>query len=152
MFDAIPWRKSNREMARFRSELGSLFGRFFDPDAPLAKDLSGMDTLSPKVDVKEDSSRFTVKAELPGVEVKDIELTLDGRTLTLKGEKKQETEREEENVYRLERNYGYFSRAIALPADVDQEAVDAVYKKGVLTVKLQKTAVDESKKIEIKTS
>ena len=67
--------------------------------------------------------------------------------LSIKGEKKQE---KEENVYRIERSYGYFNRRIELPAEVDPERVEAAYKKGVLTIKLKKTQVSDTKKIEIK--
>jgi HSP20 family protein len=75
---------------------------------------------------------------------------MDGRTLIIKGEKKQEKEDQDENYHRRERSYGYFRRTTQLPADVDASKVEASYKKGVLKVVLKKTRESEAKKIEIR--
>ena len=95
--------------------------------------------------------KITVKAEIPGCEAKDIDVKLDGRMLTISGEKKQEKEEKDENFHRVERTYGSFSRMVELPGEVNPEDVDATYKKGVLKLVLKKIRETEAKKIEIKT-
>jgi len=150
MFDMMPWKKrSPKQLTRLRDEPGDL-SRFFETDFPLAREFFRDTGWHPLVDVSESGQDITVKAEIPGVDSKEIEVTLEGRMLSIKGEKKQETEEKEENVYRIERSYGYFNRRLELPAEVDPERVEAAYKKGVLTIKLKKTQVSDTKKIEIK--
>ena len=145
MFDLMPHRRrAGKEMVRFRDEMDDLFNRFFDMDF-------GDEEWVPRVDVVEGKGEITVKAELPGCEAKDIDVKLDGRTLTISGEKKQEKEEKDKNVHRVERSYGSFCRRMELPGEVDPEAIDATYKKGVLKLVLKKTRETETKKIEIKT-
>jgi HSP20 family protein len=115
--------------------------------------LFGNDDWTPRVDVHEGEKEITVKADLPGCDAKDINASLDGRWLTLKGEKQQEKEEKKGAFRSVERNYGYFSRTISLPAEVDPDTIDAAYKKGVLTLVLKKIKEESAgKKIEIKTS
>ena len=90
------------------------------------------------------------KAELPGIDPKDIDVSLHDNVLTLKGEHKQAKEEKEENYHRVERSYGSFIRSLRLPAEVASDKVNATYKDGVLTVKVNKTAKGAAKKIEIK--
>jgi HSP20 family protein len=104
----------------------------------------------PAVDVSETGDKITVKAEIPGMEAKDIEISMVGDTLTLKGEKKAEREEKEENYHMVERSYGSFSRTMKLPATVDADKVEATYKNGVLTVVLPKKEEVKPKAIEIK--
>ncbi|MBX3075576.1 Hsp20/alpha crystallin family protein [Candidatus Obscuribacterales bacterium] len=105
-----------------------------------------------KVDMKDNDKDIVVSAELPGVEMKDINISLNGETLVLKGEKKVEKEEKEKGYYRMERSYGSFYRAIPLPCEVEQNAVDAIYKDGVLTVTLPKSkdSIKNEKQINIK--
>lgn len=153
MLDLMPWKKRDpRDITRFRGELDNLFNRFYDLELPAAREFFRDDAFLPSLDVGEGKKEITVKAEIPGVEAKDIDVSLDGRTLTIKGEKKQEKEEKEENYHCIERSYGYFNRSIELPAEVDPSDIDASYKKGVLTVTLKKSKVSEGKKIEIKTT
>jgi HSP20 family protein len=153
MFDLMPWKKrGSSEVTRFRSELDNLFDRFFDLDFPSTRDLFKESGWFPSVDISEGKKEITVKAEIPGVEAKDIDIALDGRRLTIKGEKKQEKEEKEENLHRVERSYGYFNRTVELPTEVDPGKVDAAYKKGVLTIVMKKTKEAEAKKIEVKTA
>lgn len=98
----------------------------------------------PGVDVIESETEFRVKAELPGLDEKDVHVSLAQNTLTIKGEKKEETEDKGKNYYQMERHWGSFYRSIPLPAGVDATRADAAFKKGVLTVTLPKTA--EAKK------
>ena len=104
----------------------------------------------PAVDVAETDKDVVVRAEIPGMEAKDIDISLKGNLLTLKGERKQASEKKEESFHRVERSYGIFSRTIQLPAEVDEEKVEAVYKKGILQINLPKTSRAAVRKIEIK--
>lgn len=151
MFDLMSHRKRpGREMVRFRDEIDNLFNRFFDMDFPISRRLFGEGEWAPRIDVSESTCEITVEAEIPGCEAKDIDVKLEGRMLTISGEKKQEKESEEENYHRLERAYGSFSRMVELPGEVDAEAIDATYKKGILKLVLKKIRSSETKKIEIK--
>jgi HSP20 family protein len=94
---------------------------------------------SPAVDVYEDEKKVVLKADLPDMDEKDIDIHVEDGYLTLKGERKYEKETKEENFHRVERRFGTFSRSFALPENVDQEKIDASYKKGVLEVTLPKT-------------
>ena len=99
---------------------------------------------NPRLDLTETKESFEVKAELPGLEAKDIDISLDRDLLVIKGEKKHEEEVKEKQYHRLERRYGSFCRSLRLPAEVRNEKVDASFKNGVLIIKLPKT--EESKK------
>jgi len=152
MFDIMPWGKRDlKDLAGLKREFDSLFNRFFDVDFPNPRELFLKEHWTPRVDVSEGEKEITVKVEIPGCDAKDIHVSIDGRTLTIKGEKKKEKEEKDKNIHRVERSYGYFSRSMELPAEVDQENVDAAYKKGVLKLVFTKTKETEGKKIEIKT-
>ena len=106
---------------------------------------------SPRMDVSETDKEIVVSAELPGLADEDIDVSLSLGMLTISGEKKQEKEKKGRNYYHVERSYGSFQRSIPLPAEVDTNQVDAVFKKGVLTVTLPKTgAAQAGKKIAVK--
>ncbi len=151
MFDLLPSKKRfNRDMVRFRDEMDNLFQRFFDMDFPVSRRFFGEGDWAPRVDISEAQGEITVKAEIPGCEAKDIDVKLEGRLLVISGEKKQGTEENEENYHRVERTYGKFSRMLELPVEVNQEDIDATYKKGVLKLIFKKTEAADTKKIEIK--
>jgi len=106
----------------------------------------------PQVDIKETRKDIQVTAELPGMDEKDIDVSLHEGTLIVKGEKKSEHEDKKEGYQRIERSYGSFYRAIRLPDDIDEEKIKANYRKGVLKItvpKAEKAQVKE-KKIEVK--
>jgi HSP20 family protein len=105
---------------------------------------------APVVDIYEDENSITVKAELPGISEKDIEISVDDSTLTIKGERKTEEEFKKENYHRIERAYGTFQRVLTLPASVNTEKVEAVYKSGILEIKCPKHEGVKPKKIEVK--
>lgn len=111
------------------------------------------DAFVPQVDVVDTDKEIKVSAELPGLDEKDIEVSLTREGLTIRGEKKEEKEERGKDYYRSERSYGSFTRTIPLPVEIDAEKVAASFKKGVLTVKLPKTkqAISETKKVAIKT-
>jgi len=110
------------------------------------------DAFVPQVDVVDSEKEIKVSVELPGLDEKDIEVTLTREALTIKGEKKEEKEEKGKNYYRSERSYGSFTRTIPLPVDVDAEKAGASFKKGVLMVKLPKTkqVISETKKVTVK--
>ena len=151
MFELMPWKKREKnDLVHRRRDFDDFVNRFFDRDFWAPSDLFREDRLLPSVDISEGKKDITVKAEIPGVEANDIDISLNGKLLTIKGEKKQEKEEKDENYHRMERSYGYFNRTIELPAEVDPEKVEASYKKGVLKIELKKTRESETKKIEIK--
>ena len=140
--DLVPWktRELNRSptdepVASLRREFNRLFDEFLTE--PLGANSFG--DFSPTMDVSETESAIEIKAEVPGLDEQDIEILLDDKTLTLRGEKKDEKERTEDGVRIRENAYGRFERAIPLPAEVEPDATRATYEKGVLSIVLQKT-------------
>ena len=151
MFELMPWKKkSGKQVSRFDSDFDTLYDRFFGRDALAPSELLQMQSFVPVVDISESKKEITVKAEIPGIEADDLDVSLDGRTLIIKGEKKHEKEDKDENYHRMERSYGYFRRTVPLPADVDPSKVEASYKKGVLKIILKKTKESETRKIEVR--
>ncbi len=146
--DVEPWRLSDVEkmfeewVEDFRSRP---FPRLWRPAFGRLRTIS-LDV--PAMDVYEEKDEWIVKAEIPGLSKDDIDITLDGNTLTIKGEKKKEEEIKEENYYRCERTFGAFSRSIELPAEVKTDKVNASFKNGVLEIRLPKT--EEAKKNVVK--
>jgi len=102
------------------------------------------------MDVAETAEQVVVKAEVPGIDPKDINISLQGDVLTVKGEKKSEREEKKESYHLVERSYGAFSRSVALPAAVDADKVEAKYEKGVLTITCPKKETVKPKQIETK--
>ena len=137
MFGILPRKRRKDNLAtECRRELDNLYDRFFDPHFLPSSYLFGKGKWDPTLDISEGRKNITVKAEIPGIEAKDFDISIDGRLLTIKGEKKQEQKEEEETYYRVERSYGYFNRTIQLPEEVNPENVDATYKRGILKIKL----------------
>lgn len=104
----------------------------------------------PALDVSETKDEIVVKAEVPGMEAKDIDISLSGEVLTIKGEKKQEKEQKEENYHMVERSYGAFSRFVRLPQEVQGDKIVAKCKDGVLKITLPKSEKAKAKEIKIK--
>ena len=125
-----------------------LFQRFFDGFEPANPWVAQREWL-PAFDVSETAEEIVVQAELPGMEIKDIDITLTDGLLTIKGEKKKEKEDNQEHYHRVERVYGSFSRSFSLPVEVRADAIDAKYKDGVLAVTLPKAEEVKPKKIEV---
>lgn len=116
-------------------------------ESGLGQTLGSMDY--PAVNISEDEKNITVEAEMPGMESKDIDISLQNNMLVLQGEKKFEDEENRENYQRIERSYGSFYRTIPLSATVDEDSVKASFKNGILTVTLPKQQVEQGKKIAI---
>ena len=138
-----PWAGDlRREMERF-------LDRYAEPAwEPFATMTGG--AWAPMLDVAETKDAMMVKAELPGVEAKDIGIELTGDLLTLKGKKEKRTEEKEERYHRVERTYGAFLRSVRLPMAVDGSKVTATFKNGVLVVTLPKTLATKGTMIPVK--
>ena len=106
--------------------------------------------LTPKLDMYEEENELVIKAEMPGVRKKDLDISLDDDVLTIKAEKKEEKEVKEATHYTRERRFGRYSRYMTLPSRVDAEKVSATLKKGLLEIRLPKAEGPESKHIEVK--
>jgi HSP20 family protein len=132
----------------FRREMERFFDRFVEPVGEPFEMIGG--EWVPKLDVSETKDAMVVKAEMPGVEAKDIALTLMGDLLTLKGEREKATEEKEERYHRMERTYGTFLRSVRLPMAVDGSKVTATFKNGVLVVTLPKTPAAKGTLIPVK--
>ncbi len=104
---------------------------------------------APAIDVFEKEDKFVVKAELPGMKEEDIDISVVGNTLTIKGERKAESEVKEDNYYYCERSYGSFSRSIDVPSNVDAKKIEASYEDGILEVSLPKIPEVKPKKISV---
>ncbi len=104
---------------------------------------------APTVDIRETDDALLVQAELPGIEKKDVHLEVKDGVLTISGERRYEKDVKEENVHRVERSYGRFSRSFSLPPNVDTDKVDAAMKNGVLEVRLPKHESAKPKAIPI---
>lgn len=152
MKSLIPWRRRNREITHFRKDTEDLLDRFFREPMIFGRGLFSDASWYPRADVSEGKKDIIVKAEIPGVDRKDIDISLDGRYLTIKGEKKHEKEESDEHYHRVESSFGYYQRTIELPADVDSADVDATYKNGVLKIKLKKVKASEGQTIKIRTN
>jgi HSP20 family protein len=107
-------------------------------------------TWAPAVDIYETENELVIKADLPDVNEKDLDIRVENNRLTLRGERKFEGQVKEENYLRVERSYGAFSRSFGLPPTVNTEAIQASYNNGVLTVELPKRAESKPKQVKIK--
>ena len=105
----------------------------------------GSTEVVPKLDLTENEQGVQVSVELPGMNEKDVDISLTDRFLTIRGEKKEEKETKEKDVYRRERSYGSFRRTLEVPAEIDSSKIEASFKSGVLTIQLPKTKEAQAK-------
>lgn len=144
----LPWKRRSdpasepwpfaASLHRFRDELERLFSRFFggEPWEEGAYRPAAVGTWVPEVDVVEGEREITVRAEVPGLEPEDIEVTVEGNSLRISGEKKEEKEERNAHYYRAERRYGSFERVIPLPSGAKPDDVSARYDKGLLSIRI----------------
>lgn len=138
-----------RELSRLEREMEDFFGGFFR-DLPFPR-LSGMARgFAPAVDMLDRKDEVLLRADLPGLEQKDIDVTVEEGVLTIRGERKGEREVKEEDYYCCERWAGGFERSFTLPSGVNAEKVKATFKNGVLEVHLPKVEKARGKKVEVK--
>lgn len=148
-----------REMSRWMRDWDNLLGDVFSapvnwqsrPGMTLAR-LSDAPRFNPPIDIREGDNGYFITAELPGIDPKDVEITVQEGTLLIKGEKKFEQESKGEGYHRMERSYGSFRRVISLPKGVDFDHIDATFNNGLLTLTVPKLPElkPQTRKIEIK--
>ena len=151
MFDLLPFKRRSEAPSVF-SEMDDMLKRMWY-DFPF-HNLEGDTNLSwsPRLDVSETEKALEVVADLPGMEKKDINVSLDGDLLTIKGEKKEVKEKKDKHYHTIERRSGSFYRALRLPSEVESDKIEANFKDGVLTLTLPKSkeAAKKVAQIEIK--
>ncbi len=156
--EMAPWRQKRREhghqaagpLTRLRDEVQNVFERFLG-DRPETRGL-GFYTgeTFPRLDLAESDNEVTVRAELPGIQAKDVKVEVTGNLLKLSGEKSAQHEEKGRDYVYQERQFGSFSRTVQLPTSVDPTKVDAKYKDGVLTVTLSKNPEAKPKRITVR--
>ena len=114
-----------------------------------SQDIISAGDWAPRVDISETDKEFTIKAEIPEVKKEDVKVTLDNGILSIRGERKQEKEEKGKKYHKIERHYGSFSRSFTLPDNIDVSKVEAVFKDGMLNLRIPKTAAEKSKLIEV---
>jgi HSP20 family protein len=134
-------------MTALRREMDRFFERYLEPRWD---EFEATSEWWPRMDLSETKDALVVKAEIPGVDEKDIKVSLQEQTLTITGEKRHEKEEKDEQFHRVERSYGSFARAWKLPTSVDASKVAAQFKDGVLTVTMPKTPAAKGTIIPVK--
>jgi len=143
--ELIPWRPFGEELSEFQTEMEKLRNRFMS-GLPFSRTF--IEEWSPVMDILETKNKLIVKAELPGLEAKDVNVSVSSDLLTIKGEKEKKEEEKDAHYHCVERRYGSFHRSFRLPASVKDDKVEATFDKGVLKITLPK--VEEAQKKEIK--
>jgi HSP20 family protein len=138
---------THREFSNLQDRVNRIFRESYSPEGP--GDALTTANFAPPVDVYEDEQGVTLKIEVPGIDEKDIDVSIENNTLTVRGERTLEKEEKEENFQRVERQYGSFTRSFTLPNSVDLEQVSAHYNKGVLKIRLAKKAEAKPKQIKV---
>jgi HSP20 family protein len=136
-----------RDLATMQNRLNRFVRESYSPEGP--EEALTTTSFAPPVDIYEDEHTIAVKMEVPGIDEKDIDVRIEGNTLTVHGERKIEKEEKEENFRRIERQYGSFTRSFTLPSSVDVGQVSANYDKGVLKISLAKKAEAKPKQIKV---
>jgi HSP20 family protein len=150
MRSLIPWRRRMGGVFEpFRQELDELFERFFpEPVESIGGEV--MRAWAPRVDVEDTDREIIVKADLPGVDPKDVDISFSDGTLVIKGERKEKREEKGKNYQRTERFVGQFYREVPLPPGTDPEKITATSSKGVITVTIAKAPQAQAKKVAVK--
>ncbi len=143
--DLIKRDNESRGVDLFRRHLDNLFDDFFS----LSRRWGFEDEMMPTVDVEEDNKSIHIKAEMPGIDEKDIDVRVENDVLILSGEKKEEKKEENKNYILSERKFGSFRRIIDLPSGIKSDKIKATFKKGVLNIDIPKDEAKEPKKIAV---
>ncbi len=137
-----------RDLVTLKERMDRLFEDTFARSRSIEESLAP-GSWSPPVDIYETDENIVLKAELPGIERKDITLEVKENILTLKGDRKFEKEVKQENYHRVERSYGSFQRSFSLPSNIKRDRVEAEFKDGILEVTLPKAEVAKPKQIKV---
>ena len=138
---------ARRDFSTLQDRVNRIFRESFSPERP--DEALTTSNFAPPVDVYEDEHNITLKIEVPGIDEKDINVSIENNTLTVHGERRFEKDEKEENFHRVERMYGSFTRSFTLPNTVDLEQTNAHYEKGVLKIRLAKKAEAKPKLIKV---
>lgn len=146
----VPFRSGLNDVAVLQNRLNSIFSDFARPETGAGAEALAAGNFVPAVDVYENAQKLVLKLEVPGIKPADLDIRIEGRTLTVKGERKLEAEEKEENFQRIERRFGSFVRSFTLPSTVDAETVEASSADGVLSLTLSKKPEAKPRQIEVK--
>jgi HSP20 family protein len=141
-----PYRRGVNLFDSFQREMQDLFDRFVGDDRTNGQSVAAW---APRVDVEETEKEFTVRADLPGVDPKDVDIQVVDNVLTLRGGKEEKKEEKRKNYHRVERFVGQFYRAVSLPAGADADKVSATSANGTVTVTIPKKPEAQPKKITV---
>src|SRR5579875_3283560 len=144
-----PFRSPLSDVALLQNRLNSIFHDFAEPGSDATESLA-TGNFVPAVDVYEDAQKLVLKLEVPGIRQEDLDIRVEGRTLTVKGERKFAAEEKEENFTRVERRFGSFTRSFTLPASVSTEDVQATMQDGVLSLTFARKPESKPRQIEVK--
>jgi HSP20 family protein len=136
-----------RDLASMQNRINRFVREAYSPEGP--EEALTTTSFAPPVDIYEDEHTIAMKMEVPGIDEKDIDVRVEGNSLTVHGERKIEKEEKEENFRRVERQYGSFTRSFTLPSSVDTGQVSANYDKGVLKISMAKKAEAKPKQIKV---
>jgi HSP20 family protein len=148
-------KKMRREVERLPTrfslarEMGGLFPELFEDIGTMK---SARDEWVPSLDIAETETDVMIKAEVPGIDPKELDISVSDNILKIKGEKKEEKEEKTKSFHRCERSYGSFTRSVTLPAEVDASEIEAKAKDGILTITIPKHEVKEEQKVKIEVS
>lgn len=138
-----------REVTSLQEQVNQIFRNVFPEVDSLEQSLLASASIAPKADIYEEDDRIVLEMEAPGLKQEDINLTVEGNTLTISGERKQNEERKKGRYQRVERYYGSFSRTFTLPATVDLNSIEASYEHGVLHISMTKKAEAKPRQIKV---
>ena len=143
----VPFRSALSDVAVLQNRLNSIFSDLASPEG--AQETLAAGNFIPAVDIYEDEQKLVLKLEVPGVKQENLDVRLENQTLTVRGERKFESEEKEENFHRIERRFGTFARSFTLPVSVDTACVAAKYDNGVLAIELAKKEAAKPKQVKI---
>ncbi len=138
-----------RDLVTIQDELNRLFGRTYGATSEGGQDVPA-GAWAPPMDIHETADSFVIDVELPGVDARDVDISVEENTLALRGDRDAPHEGEDEQYHRVERRYGPFARSVVLPPTADTEAIEAAFDRGVLTITVRKAEQAKPRRIEVK--
>lgn len=158
--DLVPWRgtehtsesAAEERLPELRRDFDDLLDRLWRGFGMEPYGLAGEGELVPRFDISEGDDEIEVTVELPGIEEKDVEVSVGQRELTVKGTKRQENRKSDRSYHRVERLYGQFARRVELPAAVDRDHTKARFRNGLLTVTMPKAEKSVTRRIDVQAS
>jgi HSP20 family protein len=143
----VPFRSPLADVAVLQNRLNSIFNDFARPEG--AQETLAAGNFMPAVDIYEDEQKLVLKLEVPGIKQEDLDVRVENQTLSVRGERKFESEEKEENFHRIERRFGTFARTFTLPVSIDTASIGAKYENGVLAIQLAKKEAAKPKQVKI---